>query len=75
MPMKTEVSYVPVKRILAIINSCETNEQVKNCHKIVNDYVKSVSKQGVTNSLILKERLNDELNQRAEALYLASKIL
>ena len=69
--MKTEVNYVPVKRILAIINSCETGEEVKKCRKIVNNYVKAVSKQGVTNSEVLKERLNEELEQREEALYLA----
>jgi hypothetical protein len=72
--MKNEVSYVPVKKILALINSCQTDEQLENCKHIVNDYVKTVAKKGVTNSLDLKERLYGEIEQREEALYLV-KIL
>ena len=68
--MKNEVSYVPVKRILAIINSCHTDEQLQNTRKIVNEYVKAVAKQGVSNSSDLKERLINEIEQREEALYL-----
>lgn len=72
--MKNEVYYVPVKRILAIINSCHTNEQIQNCKKIVNDYIKAVTKQGVSNSSDLKDRLYAELEQREEALYLAEML-
>jgi hypothetical protein len=68
--MKNKMSYVPVKKILAVINSCHTNEQIQDCKKIVNEYVKAVAKQGVTNSSDLKDRLNSEIEQREEALYL-----
>lgn len=69
--MKNKVSYVSVKKILAIINNCHTNNQLQNCKKIVNDYIKSITKQGISNPSDLKDRLYAEIEQREEALYLA----
>ena len=73
--MKKEVMYVPVKKILAIINSCQNEHQLEKTKKIVDDYVKTVSKQGVANSSDLKKRLYDELEQREEALYLVNLLV
>lgn len=72
--MKKDMFYVPVKKVLAIINSCQTDNELQDCKKFVDDYVKSVSKQGVTNWMDLKVRLYEEIDQREEAIYLV-KIL
>ncbi|MFA5152815.1 MAG: tetratricopeptide repeat protein [Clostridia bacterium] len=70
--MKNEVYYAPVKKILTIINSCQNDSQLQNSEKVVNDYVKLVTKQGISNSLDLKKRLYQEIEQREEALYLVN---
>ena len=61
---------VPVKKILKSINSCHTDEQIKNCENLVQNYLKSAKKHGVLNVNELSKRLNEELIDRQEALYL-----
>jgi hypothetical protein len=68
-----DISYTSIKKILAIINSCQTDEQLKECKKNIDDYIKVVAKK-ITNSVDLKERLYRELEEREEAFYLV-KIL
>jgi len=62
--------FVPVKKILNIINSCNSEEQLENCNIVIKNYVNSVKKKGVINYNELENRLNEELLQRQEALYL-----
>lgn len=62
--------FVPVKKILSIINSCNTAEQIKNCDSLIKNYVHTAKKKGVINYDELEDRLNEELMQRQEALYL-----
>jgi hypothetical protein len=61
---------LPVKKIINAINSCQTEEEIENCKYLIHNYVKSAKKNGVINLTDLSERLNDELLQRQEALYL-----
>jgi hypothetical protein len=70
--MKKQASYVPVRKILNMINSCQTDEELSNCKKTVDNYVKSVAKQGVKNHEDLKTRLYEEIEQREEAIYLVN---
>lgn len=62
--------FVPVKKILKTINACKTEEQIKNCNILIKNYIHSAKKKGVVNYLDLENRLNEELLQRQEALYL-----
>jgi hypothetical protein len=59
-----EPVFVPVKRVLSIINSCETSDQLDNCLKIIDNYVKQVRKKGVVNSDSLRKRLLKEYKQK-----------
>jgi len=61
---------VPVKKILGIINSCQNEDQITNCKVLINNYVKAAKKNGLVNIEDLHDRLNEELLQRQEALYL-----
>ena len=60
----SEPVFVPVKKVLRIINSCETNDQLENCEKLINNYVKQVKKKGVVNPEMLKKRLMKEYKQK-----------
>lgn len=62
---------VPVKKILRTINSCQDEQQIENCKILIHKYVKSAKKGGLINVNDLTQRLNEELMQRQEALYLA----
>jgi hypothetical protein len=59
-----EVSFVPVKRVLDIINSCETEDQLKNCLRIIGNYVRLVKTKGVSNSELVRKRLLKEYKQK-----------
>jgi len=61
---------VPVKKILSIIDSCQDEEQIERCRVLINNYIKSVKKNGVVNVNELTDRLNEQLLERQEALYL-----
>jgi len=67
--MKSQV-LVPIKKVLRMINSCEDQEQINNCKNIVDNYVKSAKKHGVVNINDLQNRLDEEIIQKQEALYL-----
>jgi len=70
-----EQVFVPVKRVLSIINSCETSDQLDNCIKIIDNYVKQVKKQGVVNSDLLRKRLMKEYNQKCFQLKMISSFI
>jgi len=68
--MKKKPKLITVKKILKTINSCRTDEQIKNCNILVQNYLKSAKKNGILGINELSNRLNDELAERQEALYL-----
>jgi hypothetical protein len=68
--MKTKEYLVPVKKVLGMINACQTEEQLINAQKVVVNYLKSAKKHKIVNVDDLKCRLDEELLQRQEALYL-----
>jgi hypothetical protein len=68
--MKSKNVLVPVKRIIKIINSCQNDDQIESCKTLIQNYVKSARKNNVINTEDLSERLNEELIQRQEQLYL-----
>ena len=59
-----EPVFVPVKKVLSMINSCETPDQLDNCLKIIDNYVKQVKKKGVVNTDLLRKRLMKEYKQK-----------
>ena len=62
---------IPVKRVLKIINSAQNMDDINNCKILIKNYVKAAEKNKVVNIEDLNKRLNDELTQRHEALYLS----
>ena len=68
--MKNKNVLVPVKKIIKTINSCQNEEHVENCKSLIHNYIKSAKKSGVVNINDLSERLNEELLQKQENLYL-----
>jgi hypothetical protein len=61
---------VPIKRVLRMINSCQDQEQIDNCRLVVQNYVQSAKKHGVINVEDMRNRLDEEVAQRQEALML-----
>jgi hypothetical protein len=68
--MKSKSVLIPVKKIINKINSCQNEEQIENCRQLIYNYVKSAKKNEVVNTRDLWNRLNEELLQRQESLYL-----
>lgn len=62
---------IPVKKILKSINSCQSEHEIKECRILVNEYLKSARKNGVINIDELNNRLDEELLQRQEEIYLS----
>jgi hypothetical protein len=59
-----EPNFVPVKKVLVIINSCETSDQLDSCLGVIDNYVKQVKRKGVVNTDLLKKRLMKEYSQK-----------
>ena len=70
--MKSKESLVPVKKVLRMINSCQDQKQIDNCKLVVNNYVKSAKKHGIVNINDLQDRLDEDIIQRQEQLYLVN---
>jgi len=68
--MKSKENLVPVKKILGMINSCENEVQLDKCKVIIENYIKSARKSDLANVAELQDRLQEEMLQRQEALYL-----
>ena len=62
--MKKEISFVPVGKVLNVINSCETEDQMDSCEKLIDNYVDLIKNKGVVNSKDVRERLYKELQQK-----------
>jgi hypothetical protein len=56
--------FIPVKKVLNIINSCETGKQLSSCKKLIDNYVKLIKMQGVVNPELVRKRLMKEFNQK-----------
>lgn len=69
--MKSSVGLIPVKRVLKMINDCQDQEQIYNCRTIISNYMKSAKKRGLANINDLHDRLEEEILQRQEELYLS----
>jgi len=61
---------VSVKKILNMINSCQNEEQLIACKSVLDNYVKSAKRSGVTNIQDLQNRLDEVYEERQEELYL-----
>jgi len=61
---KEKPVFTPVKKVLSIINSCETKDQLANCKKLIDNYVKIIKSKGVINSELVLKRLMKEFNQK-----------
>lgn len=59
-----EIEFVPVKKILSIINSCENESHLKSTKKIIQLYIDQVKNQGVINTELLQKRLEKEYKQK-----------
>jgi hypothetical protein len=57
-------SIVSIKKIMSIINSCETTKQLSNCDTIIDNYVNYISKEGVVNPEMVRKRLTKEYKQK-----------
>lgn len=68
--MKAKQTLVPVKKILGMINACENEAQLDKCKVIIENYIKSARKSDLVNVEDLRDRLQEEMLQRQEALYL-----
>ena len=66
---------VPVKKVLSIINSCETEEQLEASRRVIDNYVKTISKRGVVNVELVKKRLLQEWRQKRFQLRMMSSFL
>lgn len=58
------VKFVSPKKIITIINSCETNRQLKTSLRIIDNYIENTSRNGLNNHQDLRNRLMKEYNQK-----------
>ena len=63
--MPIQSMFVPVKRILSMINSCETEDHLKNALNIIDHYVHLIKFKGVQNSELVRKRLMKEWKQKS----------
>jgi len=61
---KDKPIFVSVKKVISIINSCETNEQLKTSLRLIDNYVEILKRKGLSNAEIVKKRLMKEFNQK-----------
>jgi len=64
----------PVKKILKIINSAQNTDDINDCKILIKKYIEAAKKNKVINYEELHQRLNEELDQRQEALYLSDML-
>ena len=62
--MSETSDFVPVRKVIKIINSCETMKQLKSCVNIIDTYVRLIKSMGVVNSVLVRKRLMKEYNQK-----------
>jgi len=57
-------NFLSVKKVLNIINSCESTNQLKNCLELIDSYTKLLKRQGISNPELVKKRLLKEYKQK-----------
>jgi hypothetical protein len=62
MPNRT--TFVPVKKVLSIINSCETEKQLNVTLKLIENYINQLASKGVVNPELVQKRLMKEYKQK-----------
>lgn len=62
--MSETTGIVPLKKILVIINSCETNKQLKSAGKVIDIYIKLLRAKGLINPEDVEARLMREWKQK-----------
>jgi len=63
---------VSIKKMLNIINSCESNKQLKSSLILIQNYLKLLSKQKIKNIKDVETRLITEYNQKKFQLSMMS---
>jgi hypothetical protein len=61
---KKDSGIASIKKIINIINSCETSKQLSTCKRLIENYVKMVESKGVINPELIYKRLLKEYNQK-----------
>lgn len=59
-----DTKLIPVKRILNVINSCETLNQLKSARVLIEGYVKILENNGLDNPDLVMKRLIKEYKQK-----------
>lgn len=63
--MQKDKSVIPsIKKVINIINSCETTKHLSTCKRLIENYVKMVEFKGVVNPDLVHKRLIKEYNQK-----------
>jgi len=62
--MSETTGITSVKKMLIIINSCETNKQLKSASKAIDNYIRLISAKGVINPEAVEARLMREWKQK-----------
>lgn len=62
--MRKESDFVPIRKVIKIINSCETTKQLESCKSVITSYVRLIKKMNVINSELVRKRLLKEYNQK-----------
>lgn len=62
--MNSKNNFIPIQKVLSVINSCETMEQLKNCLPLIESYTSQIKHRGVINSELAKKRLIKEYKQK-----------
>ncbi len=57
-------NFVSIRKVISIINSCEDEQQLKNCLRLIDSYSKTLTKQGLVNSELVVQRLIKEYKQK-----------
>jgi len=57
-------NFIPIQKVLTIINSCESMPQLKSCMKLIDNYTEQIKQRGVENSELAKKRLLKEYKQK-----------
>ena len=56
--------FIPIQKVIVIINSCESLPQLKNCLKLIDAYIEQIEHRGVINSELARKRLIKEYKQK-----------
>lgn len=61
---KEKPAIVSIKKVISIINSCETKKQLNASKRLIDNYVQMLRLKGVINPEVVRKRLMKEYNQK-----------